>query len=281
MTNQNLLLNVLFVFAISTFILSILYFSGIVPSQQIEGRFTIFGMNQNLLGLCLCISSFIIISIIFENSLKLGRKRLLLISLLPFLFIFMIITGSRVAFLSFFLGIISYLFFNNKITRTKKVFLVLFTFILFILVWLIFLKNSLVIERLSDTVNRGDLSSRDLIWIDLFNIISNNFLFGVGKTGYALAVGEGSPHNVLIEVLCYTGIVGLLIFSIFFYRIVNNAYKRIKYNNELLPIILTIPILGMILSGQIFDQKIVWVIFAYIVSNTVIKKKQAFNKINT
>ena len=35
---------------------------------------------------------------------------------------------------------------------------------------------------------------------------------------------------------------------------------------EILPLVLIIPVLGMILSGQIFGVKIAWIIFAYFIS---------------
>ena len=279
--NPELLLKGLFVFAISTFILSILYFSGIGVSEQLAGRYTVFGINMNILGLSLCISLVTLISIIFENRLKLGRYRFLFLFFIPFLFIFMLITASRVAMISFILGIFVFLYFNKYVSTIKKILIILFTSMLFVMLWIIFLKNSLIVERLFDVVNKGDLSSRDLIWIPLFDLISNNFMFGVGKTGYAMRFAGGSPHNVIIEVLCYTGIIGLLVFLFFFFRIVSNAFKRLKFDNEMLPIILTIPILGMILSGQIFDQKIVWIIFAYIASKKIIEDNTEIQMDNT
>jgi hypothetical protein len=44
------------------------------------------------------------------------------------------------------------------------------------------------------------------------------------------------------------------------------AYRKFKYRDDLLPLVLFIPILGAILSGQIFEQKIYWVIFALVIS---------------
>ena len=87
--------------------------------------------------------------------------------------------------------------------------------------------------------------------------------------------GYADPHNVIIAVFCYTGIIGLLVFLIFFFRIIANAIKRNKYGGELLPIILLIPILGMVLTGQIFVQKIIWILFAYIAGSSTKKVKTA------
>ena len=132
---------------------------------------------------------------------------------------------------------------------------------------------TLVAERLFDTLNVGDLSSRDIIWAKVMDVISNNYIYGIGKTGYLLELGDFSPHNVILEVLCYTGIVGLLIFGYFLFGIVSNAYKKAKDHCDSLPLILLVPIFGMILSGQIFGQKIVWFIFAYIAYKSKISPK--------
>lgn len=270
----DILLKGLFVFALSTIILTLLYFFGIAVTETLDGRFALFGINQNLLGLSICISLFTLLSILYENKLQLGRFKYLLIFLFPFMFILMIKTGSRVAFISFIIGLFAFLYLNKSIKKIKKLGIILITLILFIIIWAAFLQNSLILERLSSSIKQGDLSSRDMIWVTIFDIVSNNFLWGVGKTGYAKEVyylmgGVASPHNVLIEVLCYTGILGLSVFLIFLFRIVRNTFKRIKFTGELLPVVLLIPILGMILSGQIFDTKIVWVIFAYVISSSV------------
>lgn len=269
----DVLLKSLLIFSISTFVLSIFYLSGVGIIEELEGRFSLFGINTNILGLCACISLLILLSVIFENKLKFGKNRFLLLLLLPFLTVLMLSTGSRVSFISLILGIAIFLLNKKNIASVKKIIFTIFASTLLLLIWSLFLKNSLVVERLSSSINEGDLSYRDVIWLSLFDIISNNFIWGVGKTGYAEIIGDFSPHNVILEVLCYTGIIGLTIFLIFFIRILVNAYKSMKNEYDLLPMVLIVPIIGMILSGQIFDQKIVWVILAYIASREIKRKK--------
>ena len=99
--NSNILLKAMFSFVFSSFFIAMLYFLNISVSSQIEGRYTIFGMNENFLGLTFCISFFVTVSLIFENRLELGMQRYILILLLPAFFWVMIKTGSRVAFISF------------------------------------------------------------------------------------------------------------------------------------------------------------------------------------
>jgi O-antigen ligase len=271
----NILLKGLLALTISSFVLSLLYLLGIGVSSNLEGRFSIFNMNENYFGFNLCISIFVLFFIVFKNRLNLKKLRYLLLLMLPSLLFVMFETGSRVAFISFVLGLFAIIYYNKSMSRVKKIILLFIGVVCFILIWFLFIKNTMVGGRIFSTINEGDLSSRDLIWAGVFEIIVNNYIIGVGQTGYAgkmtnLFGGFGSPHNVLLEVVCYTGLIGLTIFLIFFFRIANNAVRQNKYEKEILPLLLLIPITGLILSGQIFDAKVVWVLFAYIASKSPI-----------
>ena len=132
-------------------------------------------------------------------------------------------------------------------------------------------------DRLTDTINDGDLANRDLIWLELFDVIINHVYFGIGRTGFAGLFGDASAHNVVIEVLCYTGVVGLLIFLVFIFRLIRTAYKSNKQKGDLLPIVLLIPFLGILLSGQILEHKYIWIVIAYIASGSQKEKKITFD----
>jgi hypothetical protein len=273
----DILLKGLFVFALSTVFISILYFFGIESVTVLQGipRHSIFGGNSNDVGVKLCYSIFILASIVFENKLELGKHRYYLLIFLPLLIKFMIDTNSRVAFVSFVLGCyVMFRLYYNSALLSRKTNLLISGFILFLVAFMILLINVDLIKRLFDIFSKGDLSGRDWIWSKIRPIISTNLVFGVGETGYAKMValtfgGFGSPHNVILEVLCYTGLVGLLFFLVFLWRVIKAAYIKYKYQNDILPIILLIPILGMILSAQILWPKIVWLIFAFIVSQNI------------
>ena len=108
------------------------------------------------------------------------------------------------------------------------------------------------------------------------NFVLENTSFTLsGGTDFGGA-GIASPHNVFIEATCYTGIVGLTIFIVFLSRIILNAINRRRFLNELLPIAIMVgPILGLLLSGQIFEQKLIWCLFAYIAGGENIVKQDS------
>jgi O-antigen ligase len=271
--NSDILLKGLFFFTISTFIIALFYFLNISVSSQFEGRYTIFGMNENFLGLSFCISFFITVSLIFENRLKLGTPRYLLFLFLPAFFWVLIKTGSRVAFISFLISFFYYIYNIKTIGKKKKIILSTLLFFFFAIIFFVILRNSIVGVRLTDSIKEGDLSSRDLIWLNIFDIIRSHWLLGVGKTGYnqeiILAFGEAtSPHNVFIESICYTGLFGFALLLLFLIPIFKRGLSEKQNKSQLLPGLLLIPLLGILLSGQLFEVKLGWLIIAYIIGST-------------
>ena len=258
------MLKALLVFVVSNILVCFFFFFGIGLSEATEGRFSMFNMNENYLGINLAISFLIIISLLFENKLQLSIKRYFLILTLPFLFFLIVKTGSRVAFLSIFFGLFFFILLNKSLNIIQKTFFFIISFISSIILFSLFLKNTFMFERLMDVIKSGDTSNRDLIWDALLVYFTDNFLFGIGRTGFVSIVGEMSPHNVLLEIFIYTGFVGVIIFCFFYFFIIRKAFQRIKFENNALPFILLIPISFLFFSGQIFDKKIVWVILSYI-----------------
>jgi len=237
-----------------------------------------FGQNANNLGLQASITLLILFYIIIYNKLGFGKNRYILLILFPFLLNLMISTGSRVGFLSFFLGFIVLLDPFKYVISTKKAIVILLIIIAVILIWQFYLKESFVIKRLLNSLIKGDLSNRDLIWGNVIKIIKCHPYLGVGKTGYAAEINKlmgsvTSPHNVFLEVLCYTGWVGLIVFLGFFIQIIIVTFRSYRNQGELLPLVLLVPVFGMTLSAQIFNQKICWVLFAYIASRSLMVNK--------
>ena len=153
-----------------------------------------------------------------------------------------------------------------------------------ILMWNLFLQYTLLGERLLDTAEKGDISSREVIWENVFYIFLPNLFWGIGLPRYQYEVTAAfgyftSPHNVFIEVIVYTGILGLTIFVVFLFRVIKCAVVKYFKKIEILPIILLIPLVGMLFSGQIFGVKIAWVLFAYFISQPFIKYPNSSKKI--
>src|SRR5690606_9970615 len=100
------------------------------------------------------------------------------------------------------------------------------------------LSSEILYQRLVASIKEQDLSDRNIIWQTLIPLINNNVFFGVGLTGYELYCFKVfgriiSPHNVIIEVLCYTGIIGLLSYSWLLYKIAQVSWQKYRLNGDL------------------------------------------------
>ena len=139
--------------------------------------------------------------------------------------------------------------------------------ILFLVLIFIFQDKLDVLQRLSSTLVNGDTANRDIIWNGILYFFSDFIFLGVGKTGYSRVIGDLSPHNAFLEVFIYTGLLGLFFLLIFLYRIFLNVLLLYKNSTDFFPIIIFIAIFGILLTGQFFDQKIIWFLMSCLIQN--------------
>jgi len=263
----------MFCFALGSICLAILYKMGIGISV-VDLRVTIFDDNQNSVGMRMAISIIILIWIVAKNNLNFKKWRFLLCFSFPLMLKLMADTGSRVAFISFALmilvGIVLYKTKRNSIA--SKIFIFIVGIGLAFLFWNYLSSSQVLIDRLQRVQEGSDLGGRTEIWENLGPFILDNLFFGRGETGYTLYSVETmgvrwSPHNVIFEVLSYTGVVGLFFYLLFCFRVFKVCFKRYKFSGSLIQFLLLIPFMGLLLSGQLLVVKIGWVIMAFGASN--------------
>jgi len=270
-------------YSIGIIILTVFYMLGIGIRVEI-GRVTIFEENENVVGMKISICIVYLLIEMLENKLKLNRWRYLFLVPIPFLIKFMCDTGSRVATISLTLSITAAIFMIYKNHNSRKI---LIGFLVFILT-LRFLFNYIVsqetlMNRFMETYMSGDLEGRNIIWQSVIGLIKENILFGVGETGYRLfclkEFGDyASPHNVILEILAYTGIIGLFIYLKFIYHLIYSSYMSYKKELNLMPLLLLIPTFGFVLSGQALNVKIVWAIYA-LAASSILKSNRYRKKL--
>src|SRR5665647_1178186 len=221
----------------------------------------------------MCISMLYLSFFVFLNPFQYSNKRFLLLIPLPVMLSLMVQSGSRVAFISFFTCfIVSFLLLRNQKIHVKVLAFALGTIIgIYIINYV--LSSEVLYGRLMNSAEEHNLAGRDVIWKSLLPLVENHLIFGVGTTGYASysnrVFGQiSSPHNVLLEVLCYTGIIGLSLYLLFWVRVAKTAFIKYKNNGSFIQLILLIPLLGLILSGQLLVTKIGWILFAFAVSRS-------------
>src|SRR5690606_19798852 len=112
-----------------------------------------------------------------------------------------------------------------------------------------------------------------------------NWMFGVGQPGYEQYTfshfgSKRSAHNLILQLLAYSGSVGLLLFSIFLYAVFMQSFRFYFRFKLLLPMLLVIPVFGIILSSHLLYNKLAWVVLAYCGSRIFYRKINAKSSTN-
>ena len=268
------IINALKYFAFGGIFLTLFYVFKIETDTSFDGgRLTVFGINHNMLS----VNMSIVFIIIFYQAtyVKKNNKILTVIYLIfiPTIIVFIASTGSRSGVLSLMIALLFLFLLNKSKNIIRKHFFIIMGGIFFIATFLYFSNNSIVGERLSSSSNTGDLSGRDDTWLEMLPIVNVKPFFGIGHNGFEYEVqyifGESrSAHNVFLTVLITSGFVGLIFFLFFLFRIIKKARSNYKKNNDILSVVLLIPVFVMALVAHLLSTKIEWGIFAYIITSS-------------
>lgn len=160
--------------------------------------------------------------LIYEVNSRIYTVYILLTMLTSFILFFL--GSTRGSLVTILLCLFVFLYFGNNKNKLK----VIFYFILSIplLFYGVQKTGSAIIERSMSTVETGDSSGRETLWNDAINEFTNNPILG-GR----IEISGVYPHNLFIEILMATGIVGFLIFMIFLVGSIKNGFLAAKANS--------------------------------------------------
>jgi len=255
-------------FSIGSSVISILYLFGIGVEYSSEHRVSIFGDNENTIGLRMAISIIFLIYIIFMYRGISFRKSGIMIILFPAMLSFMINTGSRVSNVSFifmFLLLITLYYMTDPLGNLWSV-LVMIGLAIFIVMQL-FLSNEMLLNRLVKA-HDGNLAGRENIWPAFYAAIVESPFIGYGYSGYEevstnIFGGVLSPHNVIIEILLYGGGIALIMYIWFILKILFNSFYEYRLRKKYIGLVLMIAYIGAIATSHVLLVKIMWVILAF------------------
>ena len=186
------------------------------------------------------------LGLLFAGAVQKDR-RLIYITAVGLMGIALIMSGSRgglVALLAeiFFLVIVttksdSY----GQIGLKIGLALLLLTTIIF---GSIFIGGESSLTRIAETANSADITTnRTHIWSVTLDVIKNNWFFGAGLGGYAVAYTAfdtfngiervGQAHNDYLQVFADMGIVGVIIGGFFLFILFRTGFKSINTHNTL------------------------------------------------
>jgi O-antigen ligase len=196
--------------------------------------------NPNYVGMLLSISIPITLSYLMINQTNTKKLNSIVITGLIFQIIFLLLADSRSSFLSLTISSIIIFSFSPKKIKLFSIALLFFIGVIIIV--------SFDISFIFELFLRPDrIGTRDMAWSTGLEIISDNYLFGIGpstyesifftyspsffieylRTGTPGAVSP-NPHNLFLYYWAENGILGLLVVIFFFFIFVKISLALIR-----------------------------------------------------
>ncbi len=234
---------------------------------------TAFFQNENLLGtyIVLWVIPFLY-SYLYNNNPKNLSVWLMLI-----LYLYVLLeTSSRANFLALIIGFIYiFVFLLNK-KKSFFIFLIIFPFLFFAFLQLNSLLDESEYENITSVSIRLDLS------IFAIKIFFDSFLLGAGAGSIELLVknnnfdfGITNIHNYWLEILANFGIIGLLLYFVFYFVILMNIFnikkrfinnKYVKFITDGLFISLLMFPISIISNSSVIFNPIIMIYFGFIIT---------------
>lgn len=217
------------------------------PLRLSSIRFHLFSLNPIFFArdISYSIIAILYLFVHYSNNINenIGKLFLLLVTLFSLSF-FMALTGSKGPILALFITmIICFLVFQKSTKSSTKVTSIGMLLILILLSVIVFyLLPDTIIARLSnvDIDNQKTSIVRLLAMMEGLKNFAQNVIFGLGFGSYkfeTVIFGElVYPHNIFIEFLSETGLIGFAIFVSFLiltFRMLKQLYIRIELQNYL------------------------------------------------
>lgn len=236
-------------------------------------RIVIFGMNPNRVSFFLLYFIFINLHLTFTNKNKLMkwlRLALIMLSLIVFVKL-----GSMSSLVLLFAGLIVYFILKERDFFKKLKFIVLGLFL--IVPVTVYISNTETFsKRLNDKENIENLSGRKKFWELGYSLFKENPVTGIGLYESAYLKDdnlgfEASFHNIYLEILVATGLIGLLFFLVFLITLFFNFWKLYHYyQNPLFVIFWIFPVIIL------FSSQFSFLFFTFLLNVGWIKRIKTF-----
>jgi len=271
-SNNPLVREKLFIFYI--FGISLIAFfvqSGIGIERAEFSRLYFMGLNPNKLGNFSVFALLMLFILVFEKN-RLSNKKYFLLLLIPNLLMLIGLSGSRGAFVGLFLGVFSFFLLKKDSYKNKFIYFLIGG--ISISIFLNYLNSFEVLQnRLQRTYEGGDTGERFEIWKNVLDIYLDYPIFGIGDAGYQYEMSNRfneiiDPHNLFIYIMVYGGTVGIFLFLWFYINLLKKAFLSWKINKSSIYLALFFVVTFVnSKSGGIIDDKITWVLYAYILTS--------------
>ena len=271
MQDERVARKVLLTLLVACALLAVMTVLGIGKAFETEsGRATVLGQNPNRAARALCVGVLIAVGLVFGRPKAALRPRWIAWPIAAFIGLAMILGGSRGGLLALAVGLWAFSLAGNTLgTRIRNTAVALIA--LGVATWGA-LQSPLMKERIRQAAE-GNLAKREEIFPVAFQMFKDQPLIGYGPANhYVLAVRLGLPprlhmsrdtHNLFLEVLTATGVLGATPFLIGLWLCCWSAWKARQGTEGILPVAQLAAILVGNLSGNYITLKLQWVLLAY------------------
>lgn len=229
------------------------------------------GMNYQTIAYSLavlfCLNFYYVF--LFKDDNKLGWiMKLIMMAVMPAQMACCAMAGGRGGLILlevYIVCIVYYILKHNILSKSSMIFVAIISTVSFIFVAnYLELWDSLGFQRSSDAINNDD---RFELWFEYLPFIERRLIGGYGIGGDYFTWGFYS-HNIIIDWLVETGIVGTIVISITFWKSYKILYLLTK-RDSIFVIIMILSIGGVVMnmfSGYWISTEIHWMVFGVVIS---------------
>lgn len=231
-----------------------------------RGQYT----DPNGLSSSLAFGAIFLVDYLLQTK-KMSNRIFLLVCLIIIIY-GMLLTGSRGGIVGLTLGIAFLVLLGSKGKRNSRLKIFIIITLIFMLVIILgsgILSNYLdikVLDRMTiNSIIETGGTGRLIIWKNAYAILKNSPIIGYGfaSAPYVIYQNFGtyvSTHNDILFLLLGTGILGLLLFVIFFIKMI----KRCVINRDILSLSMLVMLISFSGTLDYLFNKNLWNIFIYI-----------------
>lgn len=269
--------NVLLTLAAAVTILALMTIFGIGKAYDTEsGRQMVFGQNANRAARVLCAGLLILVGAVYGRAQPTLRPKWIAWPTAAVIGIAMILGGSRGGLLALALGLWMFSFAGSTIgARVRNI--VVSMLAIGLAAWGAW--QSPVMQRRIQLASQGNMAGRQIIFPTALQMFKNKPIYGWGPGNqYVLAVRLGLPpalhltrdtHNLFLEVLTATGILGAIPYLTALWLCLWYSWKARRGIEGILPVAQMMALGLGNASGNYIQLKLQWVLLAYAMASWV------------
>lgn len=267
----------LIAFMMGLYLVAVLFVLGIGVGAR-GARLEILGLNPNAMALLFVLGLFATLKVLLEVNFASVTRYIIIFFAALFLLI-VVRSGSRSAIVGLAIGPAVYLYFYKLPLKRKIPFVVIGGVILVLILGLV-LSSDIIQQRFQEQTEDENWGGRIPIWEATLPLVYEHPWFGAGASGYETHFlkyfGQfHAVHNVYLQILAYTGIVGLSVFFWLLARLGRGAFIVNRYKGT--PFYLAVWFTYLVYyfaGGGVIATFVLWFLMGLINGQVALMKEQ-------